>query len=101
MPTSDNMTKKGKKKAKIVDYDSDEEVAKAPPLKIEIVYEDTKAVTGAEPKFKWVQIYHWLVEKKVPEAGLEDLALYDNVLRSEITKVTTRLEMFPCAEFIG
>ena len=29
------------------------------------------------------------------------MALYDNVLRSRITKVTTRHEMFPCAEVIG
>ena len=95
------MTKKGKKKAKIIDYDSDDEVVEAPPLRIEIVYEDTKAVTRADPEFKWGQIYHWLVEKKVLEVGLEDLALYDNVLRSRITKVTTWPEMFPCAECLG
>ena len=41
-----------------------------------------------------------LVEKRVPEAGLEDLALYDNILRYGTTKVSTRLEMFPCAEVI-
>ena len=29
------------------------------------------------------------------------MALYDNVLRSEITKVTARPEMFPCAEVTG
>ena len=68
---------------------------------MEIIYEDTKLVTEAEPKFKWGQIYHMLVEKKVPEAGLEDLALYENILRSGITKVSTRPEMFPCAEVIG
>ena len=51
-PSYDSMKKKGKKKAKIVDYDSDEEVAEAPPPRIEIVYEDTKAVTGAKPEFK-------------------------------------------------
>ena len=47
------MTKKGKKKAKIVDYDSDTEVAEvelAP--RIEIIYEDTKVITIAEPEFK-------------------------------------------------
>ena len=93
--------KKGKKKVKIVDYDSDEEVVEAPTRRIEIIYEDTKAINGAKLEFKWGQIYHWLVEKKVSEAGLEDLALYDNVLRSGITKVTTRPEMFPCVEVIG
>ena len=99
--TLDTMTNKGKKKANIVDYDSDEEVVEAPTRRIEIIYEDTKAINGAKLEFKWGQIYHWLVESKVPEARLEDLALYDNILRSGITKVTTRLEMLPCAEVIG
>ena len=95
------MMKKGKKKAKIFDYDLDAKVVEVEPApRIEIIHEDTKAVTGAEPKFKCGQIYHLLVENKVPEAGLEGLALYDNVLRSRITKVTTKPEFFPCAEFI-
>ena len=92
------MTKKGKKKAKIVDYDSDAEISPIP--RVEIIYEDTKSVTGAELEFKWGQIYHMLMEKKVLEAGLEDLALYDNILRSGITKVSTRPDNFPCTEFI-
>ena len=41
-----------------------------------------------------------LVEKKVLEVRLEDIALYDNKLRSGITKVSTRLEMFPCTKVI-
>ena len=93
------MMKKGKKKAKIVDCDSDTE--SSPTVRVELIYEDTKPVTGAEPEFKWGKIYHMLVEKKVPEEGLEYLALYDNILRSGITKVSTRPEMFPCAEVIG
>ena len=92
------MTKKGKKKAKIVDYDSDAEISPTP--RVEIIYEDKKSVIGEEPKFKWGQIYHMLVEKKVLEAGLEDLDLYDNILRYRITKVSTRPEMFPCTNFI-
>ena len=48
------MMKKGKKKAKIIEYDSDEEVAEVAPIeRVEIVYEDTKEVTRAEPKFQW------------------------------------------------
>ena len=42
-----------------------------------------------------------LVERKVPEAGLGDLALYENILRSGITKIAIRLEIFPCVEVIG
>ena len=94
----DSMMKKGKKKAKIIDSDSN---PKSPPTpRVEIIYEYTKSVIVAEPEFKWGQIYHMLVEKKVPEAGLEDLALYDNILRSEVTKECTRPEMFPCTEVI-
>ena len=42
-----------------------------------------------------------LKEKKVPEAGLEDLILYDNILKSRITKVSTRPNLFPFPEVIG
>ena len=68
---------------------------------MELIYEDRKSIIGAEAEFKWGQIYHMLVENRVPEAGLEYLGLYDNIIRSGITKVSTRLEMFPCAEVIG
>ena len=47
----DGMTKKGKKKAKIMDYDLDTESSPTP--RVELIYEDTKPVTRAEPKFKW------------------------------------------------
>ena len=95
---SDIIMKRGNKKSKIVDYESDAEIAKVAPVsRVEIIYEDKKAITGAEHEFKWVHIYHMLVEKKVPEVGLEDPALYDNILRSKITKVATTPEDFPCA----
>ena len=59
--------KKGNKKPKIVEYDSDSEMAEAAPMKrVEIIYEDTKAINGAEPNFKWGQLFHMLKEKKVP-----------------------------------
>ena len=72
--TSENMTKKGKKKAKTVNYKSDAEITPTP--RVEIIYEDTKSITRDEPDFKWGQIYHILKEKKIPEVGLEDLFLY-------------------------
>ena len=85
--------KRCKKKSKIVDYHSYVEFVEVEPIpRVEIIYEDTKAITGAKPEFKWGHIYHLLVGKKVPEAGLEYLALYDNMLRYRITKVTTRPE---------
>ena len=100
--TAEILTKKGRKKLKIAESDFDTEVVEVPPaVKTEIVYEDTKEITGAEPDLKWGQIYPMLVERKVSKAGLGDLALYKNILRSGLTKIATRPEMFPCAEVIG
>ena len=42
-----------------------------------------------------------MVERKVPEASLGDLALYENILRSELTKIATRVDILPCVEVIG
>ena len=42
-----------------------------------------------------------MVEGKVPETGLGDLVLYENILRSGINKIVIRPEIFPCAEVIG
>ena len=91
------MPKKGKKKAKVDDEDSDLELMP----KIEVIYEDTKTITGAEHEFKWGQIYPMIKDQKVPDAGLEYLPLYENIMRSRITKVSTRPELFPCVEVIG
>ena len=38
---------------------------------------------------------------KVLDAGLEDLTPFENILRSGITKVSTRPNLFPCSEVIG
>ena len=46
---------------------------------IEIIYEDTKSIIGAKPEFKWGQIYHMIKDQNVPDAGLEYIALYDNI----------------------
>ena len=73
-----SMPKKGKKKSKVVDEESEVEIT---PRR-EIVYEDTKFVTGAKPNFMWGHIYHMLQDQKVPDAGLEDITMFDNILRS-------------------
>ena len=83
---SETMPKKRKKKDKDVDDESDVEIMP----RVEIVYEDTKYVIGAKFEYKWGHIYHMLRDQKVPDACLEDLTLYDNILRSGITKVSTR-----------
>ena len=96
------MTKWGRKKPTIVEYDSDIEVVEVSQVvRTEIVYEDSKEIIGVDIEFKWGQIYPMLVEIKVLEAGLEDLPLYENILRPGITKIATRLKIFPYAEVIG
>ena len=42
-----------------------------------------------------------MVERKVSEAGLGDLDLYENILRFGLTKIATKPEVFPCTEVIG
>ena len=86
------MPKKGKKKAKTAKEQSDLEIM----LRIEIIYENTKSISGAEPEFKWGQIYPMNKDQKVIDVGLEDILLYENILSSGITKVSTRPELFPC-----
>ena len=93
----DTMPNKGKNKSKVSEEDSDLEIMP----RIEIIYEDTKVITRAEPKFKWGQIYPMIIVQKVLDAGLEDIPLYENILRYGIMKVSTRPEIFPCFEVIG
>ena len=63
---SDTMPKKGNKKAKVAKEESDLEIM----ARVEIIYEDTKSVTGAKMEFKWGQIYPMLQDQKVPDVGL-------------------------------
>ena len=39
-------------------------------------------------------------DQNVPDAGLEDMSLYENIRKSGITKVATHPKLFPCAKFI-
>ena len=96
--TAEIMTKKQRKKLKVVDYDSDTEYSEVlMVVRTEIVYEDTKAITRVEHELKWGQIYPMMVEGKVPKTGLGDLVLYEKILRSGITKIATKPKIFPCA----
>ena len=42
-----------------------------------------------------------IFDKKVPEDGLGDLSLYENILRSRLTKIATIPKVFPCIDVIG
>ena len=90
------MLKKGKKKAKAIGQYSAMEMLP----RMEIIYEDTKAITGVEPEFKWGHIYQMIKDQVVPDAGLEEISLYVNIRKSAITKVATRLDLFPYAKVI-
>ena len=71
------MTKKGRKKLKIAEIYSDTEFVEVSlAMRTIIVYEYTKAIMGADIKLKWGQIYPMLVERKVSEASLGEVALY-------------------------
>ena len=70
-------------------------------MKVEIIYEDTKPVTGANPEFRWCQIYQMIKDHTVPGAGLEDIPIYTNIKRSAIMKASTCPEIFPCSEVIN
>ena len=65
--TVETMPKKGRKKLKITESDSDTDIVEVPlAIKVEILYEDTKAVTGVELDLKWGQIYPMMFDKKMP-----------------------------------
>ena len=89
--------KSGKKKYKATKANSYVEIIS----KTEIIYEDTKAITGAKHEFKLGEIYHMIRDQNVLDAGLEDMNLYASIQNLGINKVTTRPELFLCAKVIG
>ena len=91
------MPRKGKKKARDVEDDPEVEIIK----KLEIIYEDTKPVSGSDPEFRWGQIYQMIKDHIVPGEGLEDIPIYTNIKRSAIIKTSTCPKLFPCSEVIG
>ena len=64
--------KRWNKKDKATEGDSDVEIISM----MEIIYEDTKDITGADQEFKWGEIYQIIRDQNAPDAGLEDKALY-------------------------
>ena len=68
--------------------------------KVEVIYEDTKAITGVEPEYKWGEVYRMISNQSVVDAGFEDMPIYANIEKSTLMKVATRPELFPCVEMI-
>ena len=69
--------------------------------KVEYIYEDTRAITGVQPNYKWGEIYRLNSNHEVPDAGFEELTIYTNIEKSALMKIATRPELFPCSEVIG
>ena len=88
---------RGKKNPKAIEGDSDMEIIS----KVEIIYEDMKAIKGADQEFKWGKIYQMIRDQNVPDAGLEYMPLYIHIRISGITKVATCTELSLCAKVIG
>ena len=70
-------------------------------IKLEIIYKDAKPFTEVEPNFIWCQIYQMIKDQVVPDTGLEYIPIYSNIKKPAIMKVSTRPEIFPCAELIS
>ena len=40
---------------------------------VEVIYGDTKAITGVEPEYKWGEVYRMISIQSVPDVGFEDM----------------------------
>ena len=90
------MPKRGKKKVQTTGDDPEIEIVP----KLEIIYEDTKSFTGVELEFIWGQIYQIIKDQAILDTSLEGIPIYANIRKSAIMKMSTRPELFPCAEVI-
>ena len=91
------MPRKQKKKAQVAEEEPEVEVT----TRVDVIYEDTKAIIGVELEYKWGEVYRMISSQTVPDAGFEDMHIYANIERSALMKVATRPELFPCSEVIG
>ena len=51
---------------------------------MEVIYEDTKAITRVGPEYKWGEVYRMISNQSVLEAGFEDMPIYANIEISAI-----------------
>ena len=77
---------KTKKKAQTTNEEPEVEII----TRVEVIYEDTKAITRIDPEYKWGEIYRMISNQSVPEAGFKDLTIYANIERSALMKVATQ-----------
>ena len=87
------MSQQQKKKAQAAEEEPEVEVI----TRVEVIYEDSKAITGVEPEYKWGEVYRMISNQSVPKDGFEDMPIYANIERPPIMKVATRPKIFPCS----
>ena len=91
------MSKRQKKNAPVAEEEQEVEII----TRVEYIYEDTKAAPRVEPDYKWGEMYRMIANQNVPDAGFKELTIYANIEKSDLMKVATRLELFPCLEVTG
>ena len=65
------MPRKQKKKAQA----TEEELEVEKVTKVEVIYEDTKSLTGVEPEYKLGEVYRMISNQSVLEHGFEDMPI--------------------------
>ena len=91
------MPQKQKKKSQAAEEEPKVEVI----TRVEVIYEDTKAIDGVEAEYKWGEVYRMISNQSVLDAGFEDMPIYANIEKSTLMKVATRPELFSCLQVIG
>ena len=61
------MPKRQKKKDQVAEEEPEVEVI----IRLEIIYEDTKATIGVEPDYKWREICRMISSQNVPDVGFD------------------------------
>ena len=69
------MPRKEKKKYQVAEEEPKVEVI----TKVEVIFADTKATTGVEPKYKWGEVYRMISSQIVPDSSFEDMHIYTNI----------------------
>ena len=59
------MPRKKKKKDQAAEEEPKVEIV----TKVEVIYEYTKATTGAETEYKWGEVYRMILNQSIPEAS--------------------------------
>ena len=59
------MPRKQKKKAQAAKKELELEII----TRIEVIYEDTKEITGVDPKYKWGEVYRMISNQSFLEVG--------------------------------